>query len=201
VVARRLAPALVLLALVAWRPSASTAQPLTLNPSGDLLKVRAPGLGFLKGEPLARLKDGQSVRMELTLLVLPAAGKPPAAAARRVFALSYDLWEERFAIATIDPRSQAISHLVASAVETWCVDQLAIPYTAIEALGRNAQFWIRLEYRILDGDSAPEPDPGFTLQGLIDVLSRRRKPDPSAHAIDAGPFRLPPRGGAPVSTR
>ena len=199
-VARRVAPALFFVALLAW-PSAASTQALTVNASGDQLKVHAPGLAFLKGEPLSRLKDGQSVRVELTLLVLPAPSKVPAAAARRNFALSYDLWEERFAIATVDPRSQSISHLAASAAEAWCVDQLAIPFGSLSALGRDAQFWIRLEYRILDGDTSPEPDPGFTLQGLIDVLSRRRKPDPSTHAIDAGPFRLPTRGGAPASPR
>jgi hypothetical protein len=171
------------------------AQALTLNPSGGVLKVRAPGLDFLKGEPLGRLKDGRSVRVELALLVLPAPAKPPVATERRVFSLSYDLWEERFAAATVDPRSQTVSHVAVPAVEAWCVDQLAVPVATLEALDRDAQFWIRLEYRILNGEGAQDVDQGFTLQALIDVLSRRRRSDPSTHAIEAGPFRLPRGGG------
>ena len=202
-VARRTRVVLVLLACLAWPFLRLSAQAVTIREAGDLLMIRAPGLAFLKGEPLARLKDGRSVRVELAVLVLPAPGKSPVAAARRVFALSYDLWEERFAVTLVDQRSRAVSHLAAPAAEAWCVDQLAVPIASLDALGRDPRFWIRLEYRILDGDGAPDPDNGggFTLQGLIDVLSRRRRPEPSAQGLDAGPFRLPPRGGASSSPR
>jgi hypothetical protein len=195
--------ALVLLACLAWPSLRLSAQALTVSAAGGLLKIHAPGLAFLKGEPLARLKDGRSVRVELAVLVLPAPGKTPVAAARRVFALSYDLWEERFAVTLVDERSRSISHLAAPAAEAWCVDQLVVPVASLDALGGDPRFWIRLEYRILDGDGTPDPDNGggFTLQGLIDVLSRRRKPAPTAQGLDAGPFHLPPRGGASSSPR
>ena len=66
------------------------------------------------------------------------------------------------------------------------------PSSALGALGRDLPFWIRLEYRILDGDGASDPaDSGYTLQALIDALSRRRKTESSPHALEAGPFRLP----------
>jgi len=53
---------------------------------------------------------------------------------------------------------------------------------------------VRLEYRVLDGDTpADSTESGYTLQGLIDALSRRRKTDSSTHALEAGPFRLPAR--------
>ena len=110
------------------------------------------------------------MRVELGGLVLPAPGKQPAAATRRIFALSYDLWEERFAVTTVEARSQSVSHLALTAAEAWCVEQLTIPLAALGALGRDQPFWIRLEYRILDGDGAPdESDSGYTLQALIDV--------------------------------
>ena len=167
---------------------------MTVDAVGDALKIRAPGFSFLKGDPLARLKEGRSVRVELGGLVLPAPGKLPAAAARRVFALSYDLWEERFAVTTVEARSQSVSHLALAAAEAWCVEQLTIPLTALGALGRDQPFWIRLEYRILDGDAASDQsDSGYTLQALIDALSRRRKTEASPHALEAGPFRTPAR--------
>ena len=182
-----------LLVLLAWPAARSMAQSVTVEAAGDALKIRAPGFSFLKGDPLARLKEGRSVRVELGGLVLPAPGKLPAAAARRVFALSYDLWEERFAVTTVEARSQSVSHLALAAAEAWCVEQLTIPLTALGALG-DQPFWIRLEYRILDGDAASDqPDSGYTLQALIDALSRRRKTEASPHALEAGPFRTPAR--------
>ena len=184
-----------LLVLLVWPAERSSAQALTVEAVGDVLRIRAPGLSFLKGDPLIRLRDGRSVRVELAALVLPGPGQPAAAAVRRVFALSYDLWEERFAVTVLDARSQSVSHLALAAAEAWCVEQLVVPLNAIGALGRDVPFWIRLEYNVLDGDGGPgSPDGGYTLQGLIDLLSRRRKTDSSSHALEAGPFRTPPRG-------
>ena len=187
----------VLVVLLVWPAVRSSAQTLTVDTIGDSLKIRAPGLSFLKGDPLARLKDGRSVRVELAAMVLPAPGKSVVATTRRIFALSYDLWEERFAVTTVDKRSQSVSHLALAAAEAWCVDQVAIPVTALGALGRDLPFWVRLEYRILDGDATTDPaESGYTLQALIDALSRRRKTDSSTHALEAGPFRLQTRGSS-----
>jgi hypothetical protein len=110
--------------------------------------------------------------------------------------LSYDLWEERIAVTAVGGRAASASHLALSAAEAWCVEQLAIPLSALGALGRDAPFWIRLEYRILDADAASEtPDSGYSLQALIDVLSRRRKSESQSpvRPFEAGPFRLPSR--------
>jgi hypothetical protein len=189
--------AIVWLALLVWPVEQSWAQALTVDTVGDLLRVRAPGFSFLKGDPLARLKDGRSVRVELAAMVLPAPGKSVVATTRRIFALSYDLWEERFAVTTVDKRSQSVSHLALAAAEAWCVDQLAIPVNALGGLGRDLPFWVRLEYRVLDADApADSTDSGYTLQALIDALSRRRKTDSSTHALEAGPFRLAARNSS-----
>ena len=182
----------VLLAMLAWPAVRSSAQGLTIDTAADALKIRAPGFSFLKGEPLARLKDGRTVRVELSGLVLPGPGKSPAAAARRIFALSYDLWEERFAVTTVEKRAESVSHLALAAAEEWCVEQLTIPIKALGSLGRDLPFWVRLEYRILDEEGTSDPaDTRYTLGGLIDALSRRRKTDSSTHALESGPFRLP----------
>ena len=187
----------MLLALLAWPVAQVSAQALTVDIVGDALKIRAPGFSFLSGDPLARLKDGRSVRVELAVIVLASPGKSQAAATRRIFALSYDLWEERFAVTAVDARSQSVSHLVLAAAEAWCVEQLGVPVKALGALGRDRPFWIRLEYRILDGDAPTDPaDSRYTLQALIDALSRRRKTESLPHALEAGPFRLRP-GGSP----
>lgn len=187
----------VLLALLLWPSPRLCAQSLTIDLVGDAMKIRASSFDFLKGDLLRRLKDGRSVRLELAALVLPAPGKEPAAATRRIFSVSYDLWEERFAVTAVGPRAQSVSHLLLPAAEAWCVDQLAIPLNALGTLGRDLPFWIRLEYRLLDSEGTSDPaDSGYTLQTLIDVLSRRRKTDSTVHPLEAGPFRLPTRSSS-----
>jgi hypothetical protein len=185
----------MLLALLAWPVARVSAQGLTVDVVGDALKIRAPAFTFLNGDPLARLKDGRSVRVELAAMVLAAPGKSPAATTRRIFALSYDLWEERFAVTAVDARSQSVSHLMLAAAEAWCVEQLAIPVRALGALGRDQPFWVRLEYRMIDADAPTDPEGSrYTLQALVDALSRRRKSDSSSQSLEAGPFRLRPVG-------
>ena len=176
--------AAVLLALVASAPMRVSAQTVTVDTVGDALRIHAPGFSFLKGEPLARLKDGRSVRVELAAAVLSAPGKSAAATTRRIFALSYDLWEERFAVTAVDARSRSVSHLTAAAAEAWCVEQLAVPVSALGALGRDLPFWIRLEYRILDGDAAQDAA-GLRLHAA--GPDRRVEPPPQDRVVHACP--------------
>jgi hypothetical protein len=88
--------------------------------------------------------------------------------------------------------SRSNAYLTAAAAEVWCLEQLTVPVSALGRLARDA-FWIRLAYRVLDPDSTPAANGSgdFSLRGLVDALSRRRRNDPLTHAIEAGPFRLP----------
>jgi hypothetical protein len=182
--------ALAIAAALAWPAMRLSSQSLTVTAASGIVHVRAPGLRFIEGKPLARLKDGQSVRVDFQLSVLT---KPAAAAAveiKQTFVLSYDLWEERFAVTLTGVPPHSVSHLTSTAAEGWCVEQLAFPVSALGPLGRNLPFWIRLEYRVRNDVSAERDEGGLTLQGLIDVLSRRRKTGDESHSIEAGPFRL-----------
>src|SRR5687768_17159277 len=105
----------------------ASAQSVAVNITGDAVHVRAPEFTFIKGGSLARLKDGQSVRVELHLTVLPRPGATPTAERRQTFALSYDLWEERFAVTQAGVPSRSISHLTSAAAEAWCLEQLTVP--------------------------------------------------------------------------
>jgi hypothetical protein len=188
-------PFTLVAALVAlWTAVGTVAQAVTVSRSENTLNVQAPGLSFIKGEPLARLKDGRSIRLDLDLAVLPRAGGSSVARARQTFLLSYDLWEERFAAALVGPPSRTASYLSSSAAEAWCFEQLTVPLVTMGSLAQNRDFWIRLEYRLLDSDPAPAADDGtgYTLQSLIEAFSRRRKATEWTHAIEAGPFRLKP---------
>lgn len=169
------------------------AQSVTVGQTKDAVTVHAPGIGFIKGEALTLLKDGHSVRVDLDLAVLPGPGGTPAAHGRQTFVLSYDLWEERFAVAMTGPPPKAIAYLTAAAAEAWCVEQVTVPFTAIGRLGRDAPLWVKLEYRVFASETTPPPDDsGLTLRSLIETFSRRKQQDVWTHAIEAGPFRLRP---------
>jgi hypothetical protein len=88
------------------------------------------------------------------------------------------------------PRS--ISHLTARAAEDWCLDNVTVPVTSLGRLGRDTPFWVRVDYRVPDQTAADPSESTFTLQTLIDVLSRRRESQDKAKSVEAGPFRLSP---------
>ena len=167
------------------------AQTVTTGQTKDAVTVHAPGIGFIKSEALALLKDGHTVRVDLDLAVLPGPGGTPAAHGRQTFVLSYDLWEERFAVSMTGPAPKAVAYLTAAAAEAWCVEQVTVPFTAIGRLGRDAPFWVRLEYRVFASEAAPQSDDsGLTLRSLIETFSRRKQQNVWTHAVEAGPFRL-----------
>lgn len=168
------------------------AQSITVHRAGEMLALRAPTFTFIKGEPLVRLKDGRAVRADLELSVLPGPGGVATAQARQVFVLSYDLWEERFAVTQAGAPPRSIANRTAGEAEAWCLEQLTVPIASLGSLGTDRPFWIRLASRVLDGGTAAsgEDEEGFTLRALIDALSRRRKDNVWTHTVEAGPFRL-----------
>ena len=185
---------LALLTVVAWAAANLAAQAVSVSRVADAVAVKAPGFTFIKGEPLARLKEGRSVRADFDLSVLPKPGDPAAAHSKQTFLLSYDLWEERFAVTLVGPPSKSAAYLTSGAAEGWCLEQLTVPATALGRLGRDLPFWIKLEYRMLGRDNprAEDDSAGFTLRGLIDAFSSRRKALEWTNSIEAGPFRLKP---------
>jgi hypothetical protein len=181
----------MVLATLAWPQVRLASQSITVSTVNGAVQVRAPGFHFIAGESLARLKDGQSVRVDIDLSVLAKPGAAAAARRRQSYVLSYDLWEERFAVAVPGAPSRSISHLTSAAAEAWCLQQLTVPVSALGSLGHNLPFWIRLDSRLLNGGAPESAEGGLTLRGLIDVFSRRQTGAVS-QSIEAGPFRIQP---------
>ena len=165
------------------------AQSLSVHAAGGALHVRAPGFTFLKGQPLAWLKDGRAVRFEFAIEVLGGPGTQAAARAQDAFTVSYDLWDERFAVTQSGAPGGSTSHLTARDAEAWCLDRVTVPLSAIGRLGRDVPLWIRLQYEAA-GDGRAEADgSGLTLRGLIDRLSRREGRE-LRDSIEAGPLTI-----------
>ena len=167
------------------------AQTVTVRTVADVLHVQARGFSFIEGPVLTRLKEGRSVRIDFEMTVLAKPGGQVMKQLMQSFALSFDLWEERFAVSRMGVPPGSISHLRQRDAETWCLENLRMPVSAL-GIGRDTPFWIRLAYRVQDVVAAAEEQgERYTLRGLIDRLSRRSEEDNLARSIDAGPFRLP----------
>jgi hypothetical protein len=153
------------------------------------LHVRVGAFSFIKGPALARLKDGRSVRFDFDLLVRPQPGAQAVAEARESFVISYDLWEERFAVTHVARPSRSTSHLTPRDAEAWCLARLTVPLASLAGLGRDRPLWIRIEYRVPGDEAAKRDGAGFGLGGLIDRLSRRPGGE-LKDAVEAGPLML-----------
>ena len=183
--------ALVTIVLVAAAAADPSTQSVTIKIAAGALQVQAPGFAFIQGAVAERLRDGRSVRVDVDLVVLEQPKGAVVAQTRQSYALSFDLWEERFAVTRIGTPSRSISHRSARNAEAWCLEHLTLPLTALGRLGRDTPFWIRLGV----------PRPGRHRRGR---RQQRRGSDAGGADRSAQP---PPRagrdgaigGGRPVS--
>jgi hypothetical protein len=165
------------------------AQSLTARIEGSELHITAPRLHFLLGEALNRLHDGATVKYVFQLTAKSERSGKAVVTAQEQFAISYDLWEEKFAVTKLGSSPRSISHVSTAAAEAWCIENIGIP---VAALSSNQPFWIRLDYRADDSaTAAAQPDnSGFTLTGLIDIFSRRTRGEQLHGSEEVGPLRL-----------
>jgi hypothetical protein len=156
-----------------------------------VLHIRMSGLRFIEGQVSERLQDGRSVRIDFELTALEKPQGSSIAKAQHSFNLSFDLWEQRFSVTRVGNSPRSISHLTARAAESWCLDNVTLPLTALGRFARDTPFWVRVDYRVQARTPASNPEEStFTLWTLIDALSRRRDDQEQAKSVEAGPFRL-----------
>jgi len=160
---------------------------------GDFLRVSLPHLDFLKGKPLDRLKDGASVAFigQVTITTSPNSISPVARSVAR-FALSYDIWEERFSVTKIgqSPESRrSQSHLSLQGTEIWCLDNLVIDRSQVPP---DRDFYVQLDLRAEDPKDQLGiiGDPGINLTRLIEVLGSAPRSPQERWLFNGGPFRL-----------
>ena len=166
------------------------AQSLTARVDRDQLHIAAPRMHFLRGEALDRLRNGATVNYLFQLAArIDRTGRVLARNAER-FAVSYDLWEEKFAVTKLGSAPRTVSHLSSEAAEAWCIDNTSIPLAAIPG---NSPFWLRLDYQA-DSPAAAASDSqdnsGFSMAVLVDIFSRRTRAEQIQGSEEAGPLRL-----------
>lgn len=160
---------------------------------GEFLHVVAPNFSFLKDKPLERLKDGVSVAFiaQLTVSTSPNYLVPDAPPSVARFAVSYDIFEEKFSVTKIGDHDQklSISHLTAPAAEAWCFDKLTLHRSDLPA---DRPFYIQLDMRVEDPrDTAGMiGDGGISLAKMIQVFSRPVRDKQTHWLLNSGQIRL-----------
>jgi len=165
------------------------ADPLQVRVDGDFVRITAPHLNFLSGKTLDRLHDGSSVAFigQLSLALQPDAPIQSRSLAR--FAVSYDIWEEKFSVTRIQQVRHTISHLSLEAAEGWLIDDLTLNTSA---LPQDRPFWVRFELRAEDPRDGLDivGEPGINLTRLVEIFSRPPHSAQARWALTAGPLRL-----------
>jgi len=167
--------------------------PLVVTFDGDNIRVAvaAPGLHFLAGKPLERLKAADTVVFDsqLTLFTDDKGTIFHRPVVERLI-FSYDLWEEKFSVAVRGAFPRSKTMLTLSQAESYALDELAI--TAL-GLAPDRPFWLKFELSARSNKdlSSALGDSGISVTGLlIDWLSRKPGADNPYWSGTAGPLRL-----------
>lgn len=185
----RLLRALLGAALVAAPLPGLRAQSLTVRANSGRLRVSSSRAQFLEGKTLARLHNGAPVVFAVQLTLLSGSKGTVLARAGGRFALSFDIWEERFAVARLAHPRKSVSHLTAPEAESWCLENLILTDAG---LSPDAAFWIRLEMRAEEPEEGPATgeDAGVTLARLVELFSQPQREGETRSHVEAGPLRL-----------
>lgn len=151
------------------------------------LKARQPAI--LQGGILERVHNGITVVVVLEAGIVPGAGAPLHSRASGRFALSYDLWEESYAVTRLGANRKSASHLSAAEAEAWCLNELPL---TVRGLSPDDPFWVRLDVQPEGArDGLPRgTDVRAGLERLVEWLSQPLSGVDSRRRIEAGPFRL-----------
>ncbi len=162
---------------------------LQLRWDDQLLRVQAPYLHFLGGKSLERLHSGAALVFSLQLSL--SADKFTTVVRRNVdrFVVSFDLWEEKFAITRLGPGKHQASHLSREAAERWLFDHTSL---SVGGLADNKPLWLRMDLRADDSreSAALLLDPTVNLARLIEWFGRSQRGADNRWALDKGPFHL-----------
>jgi hypothetical protein len=165
------------------------AQSLQVRAEPGRIRVSPSKSQFLDGKALDRLHNGATVVFAVQLALLTGSRGAVLARAAGRFAVSYDIWEEKYAVTRLASAGKSVSHLSSAAAESWCLDSLIL---ADAGLSPDSTFWIRLEVRAEEPDEAPasNEESGVTLARLVEMFSRTQSSGDARRRAEAGPFRL-----------
>lgn len=169
------------------------AQSLYVRLEDGKVRVTAPQLHFIAGQPLDRLRNGAPVAFAIQLSFSRNRTDAPERDLSRVrdinrFMVSYDIWAEKFSVVKLGHPRRSASQLSATAAESWCIGDMSLPASGFP---KDRPLWARLEVRAEDSNGRDgDNDAPVSLTRLIDIFSRRVQGEQSRWVAEAGPLRL-----------
>jgi hypothetical protein len=166
---------------------AVSTQGLVPHHLGGDIRVTAPNLHFLTGKSLSRLHDGAAVPFDFQLVIASGSKNNVVAGALERFTVSYDVWEEKFSVVRVRDFRRSGMRLSASSAESWCLDNIVIPASALPA---GQQLWARLEIRSAESKEPLAAASAINLTTLIEIFSRPSRPQQDRWSVESAPFQL-----------
>ncbi len=166
-----------------WAPAT-----LAVRNDDGVLRVAAPNLHFLEGRTLRRLQDGAGLVFSLQLSVSTDQFRTVTRRQVERFVVSFDLWEEKFAVVRLGAAKEQASHLSREAAERWLFAHSSVPLQGLTADGAH---WARAELRADDPREAGGflLDPAVTLTRLVEWFGRAQRGETERWHLEHGPFR------------
>jgi hypothetical protein len=161
---------------------------MTPRLDGEMLYVSAPGLHFLTGKPLERLKDGRTVTFIAQLSLSLDDNRTILRNHPQRFVFSCDVWDpDKFSVTKLG--SSTRKGLPAAAAEAWCLESMGINTSGIAP---DKPVWLRLDLRVADLKDQADMvgDTGLSFRGLVEALSRPARTLQPHWTVDVPPFRL-----------
>jgi hypothetical protein len=178
-----------LAAALAVGPLHVCAQSLTVRHDSGRIRVSSPKALFLEGRSLEKLHSGASVVFAIQISMHTGAANTVLRRQAGRFAISFDLWEERFAVALLGSPRKSASHMSAAEAETWCLDNLPL---SSAGLSPDSAFSVTLDVRAEEPDDGPPlgEDLGVTVARIVELFSRPQRSGDTRKQVKAGPFHL-----------
>ena len=153
------------------------------------LRIQVPYLHFLDGKSLERLHSGAALVFSLQLSLSPDRFTTVIRRSVDRYVVSFDLWEEKFAITGLGGAKAQVSNLSRDAAERWVVDHAAL---SVSGVAEDKPLWLRMDLRADDPKESAglALDPGVTLSRLIEWFGRPQRGVDHRWALEKGPFRL-----------
>lgn len=172
---------------IAILAAAVPAEQLSLDLRGDLLFASARKLDLIQPRLLSQLKQGATVAFDFQLALWVGDHSSVSRRAFERFVVSYDLWEERFAVTTLRKPQARATGLQAAHIGAWCLQNLGLPSPRLVPADK---LWLRLEVRAVENrhDVELTPEDGLSLTSLIEVFSKGAKSGEARWTLESGPI-------------
>ena len=169
--------------------AAVPAEQLMLDLRGDALFASARQLDLIQPRFLKQLKNGGTVAFDFHLALWVDTRNSVSRRSFERFVVSYDLWEERFAVASLRKPTVRATGLSSGAISNWCLQQVAVPTPRLDHAGT---VWVRLDVRAAENRREIEPadDEALSLASLVELLSRPGRAGEARWTLESGAVTL-----------